>query len=76
MSTGQAIVINLISTNGGSSGYTNSLQIDGSSQTINWQDGSAPSGRGGTSGFDIWSFNIIKTGASSYLVFGSQTYVD
>ena len=42
-----------------------------------WIDGEAPDARGGTSGYDIYQFTIIKTGAgNSYLVFGNQTYMN
>ena len=74
MATGQVAVYTLISTLGGSSGYSNALSIDGSSQSIKWQ-GATPSARGGTSGYDVYTYTIIKTGSSSYIVLGqTSTY--
>ena len=69
MSTGQVIVATIISQNGGSSGYSNSMNIDGSGQTIYWSNDEAPDERGGTSGYDVYQYSIIKTGGgNSYLV--------
>ena len=77
MSTGQVIVATIISQNGGSSGYSNSMNIDGSGQTIYWANDEAPDERGGTSGYDVYQYSIIKTGGgNSYLVLGNRTYCD
>lgn len=77
MSTGQVIVATIISANSGSSGYSSSMNIDGSGQTIYWSGDNTPDERGGNSGYDIYQYSIIKTGAgNSYLVFGNQTYMD
>jgi len=74
MSTNQVCLVTLISTNGGSSGYFDSLNIDGSSRTVEWLSGAAPTGRGGTDGYDVYQISIIKTGNNAFLVFGNQTY--
>jgi len=77
MSTGQVIVATIISQNGGSSGYSNSMNIDGSGQTIYWSNDETPDERGGTSGYDVYQYSIIKTGGgNSYLVLGNRTYCD
>ena len=77
MSTGQVIVATIISQNGGSSGYSNSMNIDGSGQTIYWSNDEAPDERGGTSGYDVYQYSIIKTGGgNSYLVLANRTYCD
>ena len=77
MGTGQICVITLISTNGGSSGYVgSSVNIDGSSKSVQWLNGSAPADRGGTSGFDMVQYSIIKTAANTYTIFGTVTYLD
>ena len=76
MQTGQVVVATIISDNGGSSGYTNNINIDGSGQTEYWYNDETPDERGGTSGYDIYQYSIIKTGSSSYLVFGNQTYMN
>ena len=77
MSTGQVIVATIISSNYGSSGYSNSMNIDGSGQTIYWSGDNTPDERGGNSGYDVYQYSIIKTGGgNSYLVLGNQTYMD
>ncbi len=53
-----------------SGAYFGGLSIDGSSQTVNWAGGSAPTD-GSTR--DVYVFTIIKTGSSAYTVFGNQT---
>ncbi len=60
MSTGQVIVATIISQNGGSSGYSSSMNIDGSGQTIYWSNDETPDERGGTSGYDVYQYSIIK----------------
>ena len=48
------------------------LTIDGgSAETINWVN-SAPTD-GGSSGVDIYTFTILKTGDAEFLVIGNQT---
>tara|TARA_B100000287_G_scaffold156413_2_gene147551 strand:- start:2696 stop:3286 length:591 start_codon:yes stop_codon:yes gene_type:complete len=77
MSTGQVIVATIISNNGGSSGYSSSINIDGSGQTIYWSNDETPDERGGNSGYDVYQYSIIKTGGgNSYLVLGNRTYCD
>ena len=76
LSVGEVITVILISQLGGSSGYTTSLNIDGTGQTVEWSDGDAPSERGGTSGYDLYQFTIIRTstGSTGYLVLGNKAY--
>ena len=77
MSTGQVIVATIISQNGGSSGYASNMNIDGNGQTEYWSNDETPDERGGTSGYDVYQYSIIKTGGgNSYLVLGNQTYMD
>ena len=77
MSTGQVIVATIISENGGSTGYSSSINIDGSGQTIYWSNDETPDERGGTSGYDVYQYSIIKTGGgNSYLVLANRTYCD
>ena len=47
------------------------LVIDNTSQTIQWVGGSAPSSANG-SGYDIYSFTIMSTGGTSFIVIGNQ----
>ena len=55
------------------SGAINAVQIDAVAQTIQWSGGSAPSA--GSSGKDIYTFTILKTGSGTtdYEVFGAAT---
>ena len=77
MSTGQVIVATIISQNGGSSGYAANMNIDGNGQTEYWSNDETPDERGGTSGYDVYQYSIIKTGAgNSYLVLANRTYCD
>ena len=55
---------------GAAGSYINGLTIDGSSQTVNWANGTAPSDG---SAMDIYVFTIVKTAGSAFTVFGNQT---
>jgi len=73
LSTGQAITIVFLNTNGGTAYYPTTIQVDGSSVTPKWQGGTAPSA-GNASAIDAYSLTIIKTAATpTYTVIGSQT---
>lgn len=73
LAVGEAITLVFMNTNGATPYYPNAFQIDGSSATIKWQGGAAPSS-GNASSVDIYSFTIIKTAATpTYVVLGSQT---
>lgn len=76
MTTNTIAVVTTISANGGSSGYPTGFQIDGSNVTVEWTQGNAPSARGGTSGYDIYQYSILKYGNSAYRVFANQTYMN
>ena len=62
MSVGDCLTVTIITT-ANASGYSAQLTIDGGAVTENWIGGSAPSA-GGSSGKDILSYTIIKTGTS------------
>jgi hypothetical protein len=72
MSTGQAMTVVFLVTQGGTAYYNNALQIDGSSVTPKYQGGSAWSS-GNVSGVDAYSYTIVKTGSAAFTVFASQT---
>ena len=82
MSTGETINVSYITSVGGSSYYQSGFQIDGSSTTVYWVDSNQPVQGGGrdsgsdpaTSGFDVYTFMINKTGSNAYNVQGSQTH--
>ena len=62
MSVGDSLAVTIITT-AHASGYSAQLTIDGGAVTENWVGGSAPA-EGGSSGKDIHSYTIIKTGTS------------
>tara|TARA_Y100000004_G_scaffold67115_1_gene75219 strand:+ start:301 stop:888 length:588 start_codon:yes stop_codon:yes gene_type:complete len=71
LEVGQVATITIMSALGSSSGYSSALNIDGVSQTVLWSGGSAPSEAGDTSGYDVYSYSIVKKANGSYDVFGS-----
>jgi len=74
MSTGQALTIAHLVTNGGTAYYLTQLQIDGTTSgvTTEWQNGTVPSS-GSINSVDIYSITIIKTGNAAFTAFAAQT---
>jgi hypothetical protein len=72
MSTGDVCSITLISSNGNTARYMTAFKVDGTTQTVEWAGASAPSAATG-SGWDIYSFTIVKTGDATFKVFASFT---
>ena len=72
MSTGQALTVVFLVTNGSTAYYNNALTIDGSSVTPKYQGGTAWSS-GNASSIDAYSYTIVKTGSAAFTVFASQT---
>ena len=72
MSTGEAITIAHIVSQGGTAYYNSAVQIDGSSVTPEWQGGEAPT-EGNASSLDTYTYTIIKTGSATFTVLASQT---
>lgn len=72
MAIGQSIAVVIMLTNSTTAYYPNAYQVDGVSQTVKWQGGTAPTG-GNASAIDIYSYTIVKTASATYTVFGSQT---
>ena len=66
MSTGESITVVLITT-AAAAGYSAQLTIDGGAVTEEWLGGSAPS-TGGSGGYDVYTYNIIKTGSATFVV--------
>jgi len=56
----------------GTTHIPSTFKISGTSQTIKWQGGSAPTGTGGTAPVDIYSFTVFCTGSSAYTVLGNH----
>ena len=72
MAIGEMVSVTVITTPNGA-GYSGGVLINGSSSvTTNWVGGNAPTG-GGSSGVDIYSYNIIKTGSTAFTVIGNLT---
>jgi hypothetical protein len=74
LSTGQAVTVAFMVTNGSTAYYNNVIQVDGSTSgvTTKWQGGIAPVG-GNASSIDIYTYTVIKTGSATFTVLASQT---
>lgn len=72
MSTGEAITVVVMATQGSTAYYNNVIQIDGSTVTPKWQGGSTPT-TGNSSSVDIYTYTIIKTASATYTVLASQS---
>jgi hypothetical protein len=70
MSTGEALTVVFLATQGSTAYYNSAFQVDGSSVTPNWQGGSAPA-EGTASGIDAYTYNIIKTADATFTVLAS-----
>ena len=69
MAVNDVLSVTIMNT-GAANAYFGGLSIDGASQTVNWAGGSPPSDG---SAKDMYVFTIVKTAASTYTVFGTQT---
>lgn len=72
MSTGQAVTIAFLATQGVTAYYPTALTVDGTSVTPKYQGGSAWTS-GNASGIDVYSYTIIKTGSNAFTALASQT---
>ena len=72
LTTGDSQTIVWLNTNGATPYYVSAVQVDSVAQTVKWQNGTAPSA-GNASSIDAYVFTVIKTAASTYTVFGTQT---
>jgi hypothetical protein len=72
LATGDAITVTHLVTQGSTAYYNSAVQIDGSSVTPKWQNGSAPS-NGSANAIDVYTYTIIKTGSATYTVIASQS---
>jgi len=70
MAVDDSLSVSLTITNGTTAYYCTGVEIDGVSQTVNWQGGSAPAG-GHASSLDVYTFNIKKTASATYTVLAS-----
>ena len=79
MNTGETMNINYVTPVASSNYYHLNLQIDGSTQTVEWTGSEAPNQPGSNfeeanTGYDVYSFSIHKTGSNSYICFGGQNH--
>ena len=70
LSTGQALTILFMNTNGTTAYYATSYKIDGITITPKWLSGTAPAA-GNPSSIDVYSLTIIKTGSAAYTAIAS-----
>ena len=69
---GESTVFTLYAGSNNTSYYLTDFQIDGSSITEEWAGATAPSAGTG-SGYDVYTFNILKTGNAAFKVFANFT---
>jgi hypothetical protein len=69
LTTGDAVTVSWLNTNGATPYYPNVYQVDGTTSgvTVNWSGGTAPSA-GNASGIDAYSFTIIKTASATFRI--------
>jgi hypothetical protein len=67
----KAMTVNVLVTQGSTGYIPTTFQIAGSSQTIRWTSGSAPTATNGASKIDIFTFTLIRTSGGSWIVLGS-----
>lgn len=74
LSTGQAVTVAFMVTNGATAYYNNVVQVDGTTSgvTTRWQAGVTPS-FGNANSIDVYTYTIIKTGSATFTVLASQT---
>mgnify|MGYP001323851686 CR=1 FL=1 len=71
LSVGQAINVTGITSVNATTAFVNAITIDGITNSVNWVGGTAPAAGGG-SGFDTYTFNILKVGNATFHVIGNQ----
>jgi hypothetical protein len=72
MSTGDAVTVVFLATQGSTAYYNSAVQVDGASVTPKWQEGIAPSS-GNANSIDVYTYTVIKTGSGAFTVLASIT---
>jgi hypothetical protein len=73
LSIGESVCVNVISKQNNSSYFTNALQVDGTNRTLYWiNNTSSSSANTGSSGYDLYTWNILKTANNSFIVLGNK----
>ena len=69
LTTGDAVTVSWLNTNGATAYYPNVYQVDGTTSgvTVNWSGGTAPSA-GNASSIDAYSFTIVKTANATFRI--------
>ena len=71
MAVGDTVSVTIITTTAAAA-YSVHITIDGSAVTEKWLNGTSPT-TGGSSGNDVYSFQIIKTASATYTVLATRT---
>ncbi len=72
MSVGQSLTMAFLVTNGATPYYQSAFQVDGSSVTPKWQNGTAISS-GNANSIDIYAITIVKTANATFTAFIGRT---
>jgi len=72
MDNGESITVAYISKQNATAYYNTTVQVDGSTVTPVWQNGSAPSS-GNVSSNDVYTYTAIKTASSTFTVLAART---
>ncbi len=72
LAVGQSVTVAFLATQGSTAYFLATFKIDGTTQTVKWLGGSAPTA-GTPSGIDIYVLTCVKTAANTYTVIGSQS---
>jgi hypothetical protein len=72
MATGESMSATHIVTQGATAYYNSAITVDGTTPTVKWQGGTAPTS-GNASSIDSYTYVIIKTATATFTVLASQT---
>lgn len=72
LSTGHAMTVVTLVTQGGTAYYNTAITVDGSAPTVVWLSGSSPIA-GTADGIDVYSYTVVKTADATFTVFASVT---
>ena len=73
MVVGDVIAVTGITSVNATTAFVNTLKIDHNVVQVAWAGLTEPPTAGGSSGYDIYAFNIIKTANGAYTVIGNHT---
>lgn len=71
--TNESVTCSYVNKNGATAYVPTSITIDGSAPTVVWASNTANAGLGTVNGYDMYTFNLVKTAANTYVVFSSRT---